>query len=123
MSAEAGPPDPSVDGIKRYADHHDPFWPRVDLDTLRARLALHASVSDAQLHLAACSAAITAAQEFAEWRRALRARGFKRLDDLAGHATGRALSRCYLQYLERATRRALCVVSHPGRNRAEVSHG
>nr|WP_314489997.1 head completion/stabilization protein [uncultured Pseudomonas sp.] len=123
MSAEAGPPHPSSGGVKRYADCHDPFWPRIDLATLRSRLSLHASVSDAQLHLAACSAAITAAQEFAEWRRALRARGFKRLEDLAGHASGQALSRCYRQCLERATQRALCAVPHAGGHGAEVSHG
>ncbi|WP_459206072.1 head completion/stabilization protein [Pseudomonas sp. MLB6B] len=123
MSAEAGPPDPHSDDVKRYADCHDPFWPRVDLATLRERLSLHASVSDAQLYLAACGAAITAAQEFAQWRRALRARGFKRLEDLAGHASGQTLSRCYRQYLEYETQRALCAVPQVNRHRARVKHG
>lgn len=93
--------------VMRCADSHDPFWPRIELAALRRQLGLGVEVSEARLQVAARSAAITAAQEFAHWRLALRERGFKRLDTLAGHAPGRALSRCYRRCLEAATRRAL----------------
>ncbi len=112
MNAEAGDPATCTAPVARYADSHDPFWPRIDLQTLRGHLGLDESVTDAQLQLAARSAAITAAREFAQWRRVLRDRGFKRLEDIDTHAPGRALSRCYRECLERATRSALTYTLH-----------
>lgn len=86
----------------RFADCHDPFWPRVDLGRLRERLQLQKPVSEAALEVAARCAAIDAAREFARWRAVLRERGYKRLEDVAGHDQGRALRVCYLRFVEAA---------------------
>lgn len=88
--------------LPRFADCHDPFWPRVDLGRLREHLQLPRSVSDAALEVAARCAAIEAAREFACWRSVLRERGYKRLEDVAGHDHGRALRVCYIRFVEAA---------------------
>ncbi|MFV3288289.1 head completion/stabilization protein [Pseudomonas sp. NY11955] len=88
--------------LPRFADCHDPFWPRVDLGTLRERLQLRRPVSEAALEVAARCAAIDAAREFARWRAVLRERGYKRLEDVAGHDHGRALRVCYIRFVEAA---------------------
>ncbi|WP_410480791.1 head completion/stabilization protein [Pseudomonas plecoglossicida] len=88
--------------LPRFADSHDPFWPRVDLAQLRERLNLQPIVSEAALEVAARCAAIAAAREFARWRAVLRERGYKRLEDVAGHDHGRALRVCYLRFVEAA---------------------
>ncbi|OII55983.1 phage head protein [Pseudomonas putida] len=93
--------------LRRYADCHDPFWPRVDLDRLRERLNLKQPVSEAVLEVAARCAAIDAAREFARWRVVLRERGYKRLEDVAGHDHGRALRVCYIRFVEAAVMRNL----------------
>lgn len=92
---------------RRYLACHDPFWPRVDLMLLREHLALQAQVSETQLVLAAQSAVAVAMNEFANWRRALRSRGYQRLVDVSGHRDGRALSICFQRLVEAGTRRAL----------------
>lgn len=92
---------------RRYADCHDPFWPRVELDRLRERLNLKRPVSEAVLEVAARCAAIDAAREFARWRAVLRERGYKRLEDVAGHDHGRALQVCYIRFVEAAVMRNL----------------
>lgn len=88
--------------LPRFADSHDPFWPRVDLGQLRERLNLQQPVSEAALEVAARCAAIEAAREFARWRAVLRERGYKRLEDVNGHDHGRALRVCYLRFVEAA---------------------
>lgn len=93
--------------LPRFADDHDPFWPRVDLATLRKRLNLQWPVSEAALEVAARCAAIDAAREFARWRSVLRERGYKRLEDVAGHDQGRALRVCYIRFVEAAVRYTL----------------
>ncbi|KAF4559613.1 MULTISPECIES: head completion/stabilization protein [Pseudomonas] len=93
--------------LRRYADCHAPFWPRVDLDRLRERLNLKRPVSEAVLEVAARCAAIDAAREFARWRAVLRERGYKRLEDVAGHDHGRALQVCYIRFVEAAVMRNL----------------
>ncbi len=90
-----------------FPDCHDPFWPRIELRALRERLRLGDDVSEARLVLAVRCAGIAAAQEFARWRAALRARGYKRLEDLAGHTQGRALSVCYRCFIAAAVWRTL----------------
>ncbi|WP_416194359.1 head completion/stabilization protein [Pseudomonas putida] len=109
----SGPPDGAVPVpcAPRFPDCHDPFWPRIELSVLRERLALDAQVSDARLGLAVRCAAIAAAREFATWRAALRGRGYQRLEDLASHRQGRALSLCYSRYLEAAAMKALAHTS------------
>jgi hypothetical protein len=91
----------------RFPDCHDPFWPRIELNALRERLRLSDDVSEVRLALAARCAAIAAAQEFARWRAALRSRGYKRLEDLAGHTQGRALSACYSCFIAASVLRTL----------------
>lgn len=91
----------------RYPDCHDPFWPRIELCVLRERLQLDGKVSEARLAVAVRCAAIEAAEEFANWRSALRGHGFRRLEDVCGHASGRALSICYRSFVEAAVRRDL----------------
>ncbi|MDZ3992830.1 head completion/stabilization protein [Pseudomonas sp. Teo4] len=91
----------------RFPDGHDPFWPRIELSVLRERLRLGDQVSDVRLALAARCAAVTAASEFARWRAVLRGRGYKRLEDVAGHHHGRALSVCYRRFVEAAVMRTL----------------
>ncbi|MDH4551493.1 head completion/stabilization protein [Pseudomonas sp. BN607] len=88
--------------LPRFADSHDPFWPRVDLGRLRERLQLQESVSEVALEVAARCAAIDAAREFARWRAVLRDQGYKRLEDVAGHDHGRALRVCYIRFVEAA---------------------
>jgi hypothetical protein len=83
---------------------HDPFWPPIELEGLRNHLQLSVPISDARLEVAALAAAHKAADEFAEWRRILRARGYKRLGDLASHER---LTRCYLLAVQAHTQRAL----------------
>ena len=107
----------------RFPDCHDPFWPRIELSVLRERLRLGAAISEARLALAARCAAIAAAEEFARWRSALRARGHKRLEDLAGHDHGRALSACYRRFIEAAVLRTLHTERVCKTLPEEVEHG
>ncbi|MBA1205225.1 head completion/stabilization protein [Pseudomonas capeferrum] len=101
----------------------DPFWPRIDLSSLRARLGLNDSVSDTRLEVAARAAAIKAASEFACWRRSLRARGYRCLSDLEGHEQGRALSTCYLRQVEACVGRTLSSGVLGGERQAWVTEG
>lgn len=101
------PPAEPCFNTARFPDCHDPFWPRIELGLLRERLQLGDKISDARLVLAVRCAAIDAANEFASWRSALRSRGFRRLEDVSGHASGRALSVCYRTFVEAAVRRNL----------------
>lgn len=108
--------------LPRFADCHDPFWPRVDLGSLRERLNLQRPVSDAALEVAARCAAIDAAREFARWRAALRERGYKRLEDVAGHDQGRALRVCYIFYVEAAVMHSLGSTVYLRGSRRGLSH-
>ncbi|HEK1685364.1 TPA: head completion/stabilization protein [Pseudomonas putida] len=91
---------------KRWAPH-DPFWPSIDLDSLRQRLHLAAEISEVQLLLAVQTSCATVARDLAGWRHSLRARGFHRLIDLSRHADGQALSNCYLRLIEAGIQPAL----------------
>lgn len=92
---------------KHYVVCHDLFWPRIELKHLRECLGLASDVSDTQLELAARASMDVAAREFADWRRRLRERGYRRLSDVAGHEQGRALSTCYLRRVQAQTRWSL----------------
>ncbi|MDI9778811.1 head completion/stabilization protein [Pseudomonas putida] len=98
------PTEPSFNAC-RFPDCHDPFWPRIELSVLRIHLQLGEEVSEARLALAVRCAAIDAAREFASWRSALRRRGYRRLEDVAGHASGKALSVCYRAFIAAAVTR------------------
>ncbi|BBH45373.1 head completion/stabilization protein [Pseudomonas sp. KU43P] len=118
------PPD-AQGGINsaRFPDCHDPFWPRIELSALREQLRLSDDVSEARLALAVRCAAIAAAQEFSRWRAVLRARGCRRLEDLAGHAHGRALSVCYRCFIGAAVLRTLHTGGLYQALPGEVEHG
>lgn len=108
--------------LPRYADSHDPFWPRVDLDRLRERLNVQRPVSEAALEVAARCAAIDAAREFARWRAVLRERGYKRLEDVAGHDQGRALRVCYIRFVEAAVMYSLGSSAYLPTSRRSAAH-
>ncbi|WP_445672054.1 head completion/stabilization protein [Pseudomonas inefficax] len=108
--------------LARFADCHDPFWPRVDIGSLRERLKLQWPVSEAALEVAARCAAIAAAREFACWRKVLRARGYKRLEDVAGHDHGRALRVCYIRFVEAAILYSLGATAYLSTSRRRAAH-
>ncbi|MFJ4068042.1 head completion/stabilization protein [Pseudomonas sp. NPDC089996] len=123
MRAEHLNPQPWSETLlktSRFPDCHDPFWPRIELCQLREHLQLDEQVSEARLALAVRCAAIDAAREFAGWRSALRSRGYRRLEDVAGHASGKALSVCYRYFIAAAVRRNLLTVPAA---RGEAAHG
>ncbi|MEG8199824.1 head completion/stabilization protein [Pseudomonas sp. 5FOS] len=109
--------------LPRFADCHDPFWPRLDLGRLRERLNLRRPVSEAALEVAARCAAIDAAREFARWRAVLRERGYKRLEDVAGHDQGRALRVCYICFVEAAVLYNLGSTAYLPIARRRAAHG
>lgn len=99
---------------------NDPFWPSIDLVELRANLLLTSLISDARLEVAAQVATHKVAGEFAQWRRVLRARGFKRLEDLASH---QQLSRCYRCAVEAHAKQALAHNVHVVERQAGANGG
>lgn len=62
----------------------DPFWPSIDLDTLRATLRIDASVTPARLETAVIAAAINLNNELSEWRATQQAAGYETLADVPG---------------------------------------
>ncbi|WP_339497142.1 head completion/stabilization protein [Pseudomonas sp. EA_15y_Pfl1_P101] len=62
----------------------DPFWPSIDLDSLRATLRIDASVTPARLETAVIAAAINLNRELSDWRAAQQAAGYTKLDDVPG---------------------------------------
>ena len=108
--------------LPRYADSHDPFWPRVDLGRLRERLSVLRPVSETALEVAARCAAIDAAREFARWRAVLRERGYKRLEDVTGHDQGRALRVCYIRFVEAAVLYSLGSGAYLPKSRRSAAH-
>ncbi|MEW5698705.1 head completion/stabilization protein [Pseudomonas synxantha] len=62
----------------------DPFWPSIDLDSLRATLRIDASVTPARLETAVISAAINLNRELSDWRAAQQAAGYGTLDAVPG---------------------------------------
>lgn len=62
----------------------DPFWPSIDLDSLRATLRIDSSVTPARLETAVISAAINLNRELSDWRAAQQAAGYATLDAVPG---------------------------------------
>ena len=62
----------------------DPFWPSIDLDSLRATLRIDASVTPARLETAVIAAAINLNNELSEWRATQRAAGYTTLAEVPG---------------------------------------
>lgn len=57
----------------------DPFWPSIDLDTLRQTLRIDSSVTPARLETAVVAAIISVNRDLAEWRISKQAEGFTSL--------------------------------------------
>lgn len=57
----------------------DPFWPSIDLDTLRGTLRIDASVTPARLETATIAAAISLNRELKDWRAQQQAAGYSDL--------------------------------------------
>jgi hypothetical protein len=60
----------------------DPFWPSIDLDSVRGTLRLDASVTPIRLETATIAAAISINREFGNWRQAKQAAGYATLADV-----------------------------------------
>ncbi|WP_263143985.1 head completion/stabilization protein [Pseudomonas sp. RIT-PI-AD] len=60
----------------------DPYWPSVDLETVRAALRIDASVTEARLETAVVAAMIEVNRGLAEWRAAQQAQGYASLDQV-----------------------------------------
>ncbi|UVJ43136.1 head completion/stabilization protein [Pseudomonas sp. LS1212] len=100
-------PDPAYGQLR--AINPDPFWPRIDLDELRARLGSIDDISDARLAVAAIGAAERVNREFGKWRAVLRGKGYARLEDLSGGSENRSSSlfSCYSKAIDASVRREL----------------
>ncbi|PWB31856.1 phage head protein [Pseudomonas sp. SDI] len=105
---------------RRWLASHDPFWPRIDLTTLRHALDLCPSVSDVRLELATRVAVDHVAQDLAHWRKVLREQGYRYLEDLPV-ATDKqpGLACTYLRAVQVQTRQLL---QRGFDSAAEVSH-
>ncbi|MEE9946553.1 head completion/stabilization protein [Pseudomonas sp. 382] len=60
----------------------DPFWPSIDLDSLRETLRIDSSVTPARLETAVVAAILSVNRDLAKWRVAKQAEGFTVLDDV-----------------------------------------
>lgn len=63
----------------------DPFWPSIDLDSLRETLRIDSSVTPARLETAVVAAIISVNRDLAKWRVANLAAGFATLADVPGN--------------------------------------
>ncbi|MNM82356.1 Phage head completion protein (GPL) [compost metagenome] len=63
----------------------DPFWPSIDLDSLRETLRIDSSVTPARLETAVVAAIISVNRDLAKWRTANLATGFTTLADVPGN--------------------------------------
>ncbi len=62
----------------------DPFWPSIDLDSLRETLRIDSSVTPARLETAVVAAIISVNRDLAKWRATNLAAGFTTLADVPG---------------------------------------
>ncbi|WP_122484440.1 head completion/stabilization protein [Pseudomonas orientalis] len=62
----------------------DPFWPSIDLDSLRATLRIDSSVTPARLETAVIAAAINLNRELSDWRTDQQAAGYTTLEEVPG---------------------------------------
>lgn len=93
---------------RHWLASHDPFWPRIDLTTLRHALELCPSISDVRLELATRMAVDHVAQDLAHWRKVLREQGYRHLEDLPVAADQQpGLASTYLRAVQVQTRRQL----------------
>ncbi|RRV04448.1 head completion/stabilization protein [Pseudomonas sp. v388] len=87
-----------------------PFWPRIDLETLRAAQRIDASVSQARLETAVVAAAISINRELAAWRMARESEGYPTLDAVPGPQVNDTSERThlYLRAVYAATAAEVC---------------
>jgi hypothetical protein len=74
----------------------DPFWPSIDLDSLRETLRIDSSVTPARLETAVVAAIISVNRDLAKWRTANLAAGFTTLADVPGNEVLGASERLHL---------------------------
>ncbi|MCO7537810.1 head completion/stabilization protein [Pseudomonas asiatica] len=60
----------------------DPFWPSIDLDSLRATLRIDSSVTLARLETAVVAAILSVNRDLAKWRVAKQSEGFTALTEV-----------------------------------------
>ncbi|MDD1979996.1 head completion/stabilization protein [Pseudomonas asiatica] len=64
----------------------DPFWPSIDLDSMREKLRIDSSVTPARLETAVVAGIISVNRDLAKWRSAQQAQGFAALADVPADA-------------------------------------
>lgn len=74
----------------------DPFWPSIDLDSLRESLRIDSSVTLARLETAVVAAIISVNRDLDYWREAKQAEGFASLNDVP---SGKIMDRSQLAHL------------------------
>lgn len=62
----------------------NPFWPSIDLDSLRETLRIDSSVTPARVETAVVAAIISVNRDLSKWRVAKQAEGFTSLADVPG---------------------------------------
>ena len=62
--------------------NNDPFWPSIDLDSMREKLRIDSSVTPARLETAVVAGIISVNRDLAKWRSAQQAQGFAALADV-----------------------------------------
>lgn len=60
----------------------DPFWPSIDLDSMREKLRIDSSVTPARLETAVVAGIISVNRDLAKWRSAQQAQGFAALAEV-----------------------------------------
>lgn len=88
----------------------DAFWPSIDLNDLRAKLRIDASVTTPRLETAAVAAAISINRELSEWRAIQQAAGHTELADVPSEKINDVpvLVHLYRRAIEAATGAEVC---------------
>lgn len=80
----------------------DPFWPSIDLDSMRETLRIDSSVTPARLETAVVAGIISVNRDLAKWRSAQQAQGFAALADVPadGYLTSAERQHLYVRAVE-----------------------
>lgn len=105
----------------------DPFWPSIDLESLRATLRIDASVTPARLETAVIAAAINLNRELADWRVVQERAGHTSLENIPGEKINDVSIRVHLyrRAIEAGTGAEVCEryrsydTTHSGKGNAE----
>lgn len=88
----------------------DPFWPSIDLDSMREKLRIDSSVTPARLETAVVAGIIGVNRDLAKWRSAKQAQGFAALADVPAddYLTGTERKHLYVRAVECAAGAEVC---------------